>query len=64
MDYYIINNQLSIEMYDVLGNKVLQSEILNQKSEININNFRKGIYFVRVIDSRSNTVYSQRVIKE
>jgi hypothetical protein len=39
-----------IEIYDVLGNIIFQSEILNSETEINLSGNAKGIYFYRVMN--------------
>ena len=61
-------NNLVVEVYDVLGN-LLKHEIhqLSSGTEImktNIEDFRDGIYFVRVLDKENNILYTQRVIKQ
>jgi hypothetical protein len=52
----------TIQVYNVLGEKVLQSEIRNQKSEINVSGLAKGIYIVEVRDGEK--AYRIRFVKE
>lgn len=54
------NYQLSI--YNILGEKIYQSEIQNQKSEIDISQQPNGIYIVRVNGSKQSL--NQRIIKQ
>lgn len=56
----IDNYQLSI--YNILGEKIYQSEIQNQKSEIDISQQPNGIYIVRVNGSKQSL--NQRIIKQ
>lgn len=63
----IDNGQLSIDnyqlsIYNVLGEKIYQSEIQNQKSEIDISQQPNGIYIVRVNGAKQSP--NQRIIKQ
>jgi len=51
-----------INIYNTMGAKVLQTEIANTKSEINIGNLSPGIYFVKVL-AREKTVV-RKVVKQ
>lgn len=50
----------SIEVTDVFGRRIFYSE--KNQSEINMSNFMNGIYFVRLIDSKGNSVV-KKIIK-
>ena len=56
--------QLTLEMYNVIGERVFQYSIIDSKSTIKISQLKTGIYFIRLIDGDSNVVYTQRVVKE
>lgn len=63
----IDNGQLSIDnyqlsIYNILGEKIYQSEIQNQKSEIDISQQPNGIYIVRVNGSKQSL--NLRIIKQ
>jgi len=60
------SNQINLEMevYDVLGNKVINTMLTNQTSTINIEQLSNGLYFVRLMDANSNVIYTQRLVKE
>ena len=63
-----IDNELVVEVYDVLGNLLkhekheLTSGVGTMKT--NIEDYKDGIYFVRVLDNQNNVLYTQRVIKQ
>lgn len=52
----------TIEIYNVLGEKIYYSEIKNQKSEIDISHQPNGLYIIRV--NHSNQPFNQRLIKQ
>ena len=56
--------QLLVEIYDIIGNIVLKSFIHNTESFINIEQFDKGMYLVRLMDEGNNILYTQRLIKQ
>ena len=56
--------QLTMEMFDILGNIVKKSLINNPQSSINIEQLKQGMYFVRLFDKDNNVLYTERVIKE
>ena len=63
----IINYELGIknvEVYNILGECVFKSEIINTESEINISSLSNGIYLLRITDNNNSSVYTQRVIKQ
>ena len=57
-------SNLELEVYDVLGNKVINTLLTNQTSTINIEQLSNGLYFVRLVDANSNIIYTQRLVKE
>jgi hypothetical protein len=53
-----------IEVYDVLGQKILSSEIKNlNRTAINLNSLNSGIYFLKVY-SRTKLIKVEKIIKE
>ena len=60
----INQSNLELEIYDVLGNKVINKILTNQTSTINIEQLSNGLYFVRLLDANSNIIYTQRLVKE
>lgn len=50
----------SIEVLDVFGRKIYYSE--KNQTEINISEFTNGVYFVRLIDSKGNSIV-KKIIK-
>ena len=61
------NEEMTIQVYDVLGNLVISQkhQIMSGTSTLttNLDNYKTGMYFVRLVDSSASTVYSQTVIK-
>jgi len=57
-------SNLELEIYDVLGNKVINTLLTNETSTINIEQLSIGLYFVRLTDANSNIIYTQRLVKE
>jgi hypothetical protein len=51
-----------LNIYNVPGEKVLQSEINNPKSEINVSGLAKGFYIVEVKDG--DKVFRAKFVKE
>ena len=60
-DFVRINSG-NIEIYNVLGEKIYQSEIKNPRSEIDISQQPNGIYILRVNDNGQSL--NQRLIKQ
>ena len=63
-----VANNLVVEVYDILGN-LLKHEIHQLATgtgsiKTNIENYKDGIYFVRVLDNQNNILYTQKVIKQ
>ena len=56
----LINNSLLVEVYDIMGKKVVNKTVLENKMVINIANFPKGIYLVRVINN--NKTFTQKIV--
>lgn len=53
----------TIEVMDVLGNKILKSEIKSESTEIDLSDEIPGIYFVRISDSKGNFTM-KKIVKE
>jgi hypothetical protein len=49
-----------IEIYNMMGEKVYQSAIINPKSEIDLSNQTNGIYFARIYDGQ--TILSTKIV--
>ena len=59
-----IQNNIEMDVYEVLGNKVINRTLTNETSTINIEQLSNGLYFVRLVDANSNIIYTQRLVKE
>jgi hypothetical protein len=62
------NQEVTVEVYDVLGNLVISAKHQlvsgTNTMKTNIEDFKNGMYFVRLLDVNSNVIHSQTVIKE
>lgn len=58
-----INDNAIIEVFDVLGKKVMQKTILSGLNNLDVSPLEKGIYFARITNSISQTK-TVRLIKE
>ena len=62
------DTDLSLEVYDILGNLLLKEKhhlsVGSNTLKTNIDKFRSGMYFVRLLGDNSTILYTQRVIKE
>ena len=58
------SNQNSVEIFDVVGNKVYESILKNTHTQIDISEEPAGIYMVQVIDGVDGTRDIVRVVKE
>ena len=63
-----IDKDVIVEIYDVLGNKVIQQKhqiiIGDNTIKTTIEQYKTGMYFVRLIDADNNVLYTERVIKQ
>jgi N-acetylneuraminic acid mutarotase len=59
---------LMMEVYDILGNRIMQQKQVIAKGastvKTNLEHCNSGMYFVRMYDENSNSIFTQRVIKE
>jgi hypothetical protein len=57
-----------IEMYDVLGNKVMEIKqaitIGSTVLQSSLDEFDKGVYFIRVLDAKGTNLYKTSIIKQ
>ncbi len=59
----IVNKELTIEVYDVLGKKVIGENINQFKSSINVSSWNSGLYLVRISSQEDNTSVTKRFVK-
>ncbi len=52
----------SIEIYNVIGEKIFQSSINNQQSEIDLSNQPYGVYFMKIYERQA--FYTKKVVIE
>lgn len=56
-------NSVSLEITDVLGNIVLKKNIQNETTDLDLSEYPNGIYFVKTIDSKENSVV-KKIVKQ
>ena len=61
-DEQVSSSNLKCEVYDVLGNCVINTTLNNTTSTINIETLNKGLYFVRLIDAEGRVVYTEKLV--
>jgi len=54
--------EASLIMYDLLGKKVYQTQLLNSNTELKIGHLVSGIYLTHII--MDNKIITKRIIKE
>jgi len=63
-----LDREITVQVYDVLGNLLVSEkhQIAAGTSTMttNVESYKAGMYFVRLIDSNATTVYSQTVLKQ
>jgi len=56
-------SEYSVEITDVLGKTVFHSKIKNNVAELDLSDKQNGIYFVRISDSKGNSV-TKKILKQ
>ena len=63
-----VDKDIVVEVYDMLGNLVISKkhQIVSGTNTMktNIEDFNNGMYFMRLLDSNSNVIHSQTVVKQ
>lgn len=52
-----------VEIYDMLGNPVARYQVSYGGEKYYVNTLARGLYLVRLIDSRNNIIFTQRISK-
>ena len=56
-------DNLNVELYNVIGKKIITKKVSSSNTEINVSDLNNGIYFLRIIDNKRGTLFSKKVIK-
>lgn len=56
------NNML--EIYNSVGQKIINEKLQNHSTEINLSEFNSGIYFSRVISGKGSLIYQSKIVKQ
>lgn len=58
-----LENDLQVEIYDMLGKKILQTQTLAFQTKINIDSISKGVYLVKISNSKSQYLIQKIIIE-
>jgi hypothetical protein len=57
----IQTEKAEIEVFNVMGQTILKKKITNQKSDYDISELPKGIYFIKIYDGQ--VIHTSRIVK-
>ena len=55
---------VKVEMFNVLGKKMLSKEISSTNTSINISELNNGIYMLRIINNNGELLLNKKVLKQ
>ena len=58
-----MKGEYSYQIRDILGKPILEDNISNGRTKIEINNISKGVYYIVIFHSNSIEIYNKKVIK-
>ena len=53
-----------LEIYDILGRKVLDRTDLELSKTINLSDFNQGIYYLKIIDKENKNSFYYKIVKQ
>lgn len=56
------NSPKQVELYDMLGKKVMVTEMTNYQKELNVNSLKAGVYILKISD-KTNSITRKIIIK-
>lgn len=56
------NSTKKIELYDMLGKKIMETEMNSYQKELNISNLKAGVYILKIND-KTNSITRKIIIK-
>lgn len=62
INYSTKNNNATLEVYNILGERILSQSIQQDVTTIDLSSQKKGIYFIRIVDGEN--LLTQKVIKQ
>jgi hypothetical protein len=63
VDFSLKNEDLKVSVVDMLGNEIINENLRNQHTSLNIQNLSSGVYFIKVING-SECVGIKKWVKE
>jgi len=60
---FLSNKELLMEVYDVMGKKIVKETINSFKSSINVTNWNNGLYLVKITSQEENISVTKRFVK-
>lgn len=58
-----LENDLQVEIYDIAWKKILQTQTLAFQTKINMNSISKGVYLVKISNSKSQYLIQKIIIE-
>jgi Secretion system C-terminal sorting domain len=59
------NNENFVNVYNVIGNQILRNQKIKSDSvNIDLSNVASGLYFVKIINSKNQVLFSDKIIKQ
>ena len=64
IDFQTKKNQFKIvELYDIAGKKIYMRSFTTNIIYLNINDYKNGIYFIKIKDEKNNIIKTEKIIK-
>ncbi|MCB0802760.1 MAG: T9SS type A sorting domain-containing protein [Flavobacteriales bacterium] len=57
-----VESSLRIEIYDVIGQKILSRRIVNNKQNINLQSFENGVYLYKIVTEDNKQLKQGKLI--
>ena len=55
-------NPVNLKLFDVIGNQLINEQLVNSKNEINLNSIAGGVYLVHLIN-KDGIIHKHKVVK-
>ncbi len=59
----MLNKELIVEVYDLLGKRITRENINKLKSYMNISKWNRGVYVIKISSTHKNTIITKRIMK-
>lgn len=59
----LMDNSLNLEVYDVIGNKILEDNITSLSSQISVSEWNSGVYILKLSSKKTKSFVTKRFVK-